>query len=234
MFAIVPFTELFYGKDLFIDIFSIIVSLLIFSYAMKYYKINKEQKKYKYIISSFALLAISFVFKILTHFTIYYKTVETKQMGVLTITYQTLKSSQILIFWGLFLYRVLSLLALYLLYAGYTRKQTKSSTLLIIYLLLLVGYLSQSVYYVYHLTSFFLLFLITDRLLHAYSKSRHYKTRLLAYSFGTIMLSQALFIFLNINPIFYILAEIIQLCGYLLLLFTFIKVLRDGKKKRKD
>ncbi len=221
----------FSGKDLIIDLISSIVLFTILVFAIKFYSVNREEKHYLYLISSFGLLFLSFVIEILTHFSIYRKTIETHHVGLITITIQTLQSSSAFTFWGVLTYRVLYLLALYLFYCGYAKPHRKIHMLLVAYLLLIAGYLSQSIYYVYHLTTFLLLFIIADTLFRAYGKNRNEKTRMLAYSFLIIMASQGMFIFINLHSVFYILAESIQLTGYLLMLITFFLVLRNEKKR---
>lgn len=269
--------EWFHGIDVFIDIFSMIVILLITLKISKFYlmkrrdsnqiKINSKnkisdnifpknknkfldntgEKRYKLFIIAFLLLSLSFIAKLFTYIVIEYKAIETKTIGFLTISYQIVKTSEVPIFIGLFIFRILSLLAFYLLYLAYTRKDMKIDInnpgksgitlrnslgmILVIYLLLIAGYFSQSVYYIYYTTCFFMLFLITESIYEIYSVNKNKNTLLLAISFGIIMLSHAVFIFLNIHCIAYISAEIIQLLGYFLLLITFSKITWINKKK---
>ncbi len=232
MLAGVAIREGFYRGDFLLDIFNFLVVLFILIYCVKFYLLNKKQKKYRYLITSFSFLTLSFLFKILTHVVIYYRTIIVKHIGIVTITYQTLRSSLAFVGWGVLVYRILSLLAFYIFYVAYVKEKSKLNVLLMIYLLLIAGYLSESAFYIYHLTSFFLIFLIVDRLYFVYTKNKLSNTKLLTLSFLIIMASQGLFIFVNLSPVFYIVAEIVQLVGYLFLLFTFIRVLRHGKKKR--
>lgn len=234
MFGLVYFTHWFYEKDIIIDIFGTVVLILVLFYAWRFYKLNKEQRKYKYFIPAFGLLVLSFISKIIAHFTIYYTTTETHQIGVITVTHQALKTSNALILWGLLLHRVLMIMALYFLYLVYSEKQSKTSIFLIGYLLLVVGYLSRSVYYIFQLTALVLLAIITKKIFEVYVKNKYYKTKLLLISFGVITLSCGIFMFLYIHPIMYVIAEVVQLFGYLILLFTFSRVLLDVKKTGKN
>jgi len=63
-------------------------------------------------------------------------------------------------------------------------------------------------------------------------RTKHYTAKLLALSFGVIAGSQLIFVFVRINPLLYVIAESIQLIGYIMLLITFVMVLRYGKKKK--
>lgn len=225
-----PVLSISYEKDLIIDVFSMIVLLLLFWRGMRHSSLTSKKKQYKYLTSAFGLLAISFLFKILSHFMIYYSHTEVHSIGIITLTYNTIRSSKALVFWGLLFYRVFSLLAYYFLYSVYTKQQPRSSIILIIYFLFLAAYISNTQYFMYHLTNLIMLVLITENLFKRYKDNKYSSTLLLSYSFLIITLSQGLFIFTTANVLFYIIAEVVQLIGYVLLLVTYIRVVRRGKK----
>ena len=199
-------------------------------FAAKYYKIDKKNKNYLLLAISFFTLAASFIFKILTNFTIYYREIETKNIGFATLTYHTIESTNILFFVGFMLYHILTLLGLYLLYSIYT-KQTKSNMLLIIFLIIISTYFSQSAYYIFHLTSLIFLVLITMQYWSIYKKNKLISSKILTFSFALIALSQIIFMFVKLNLFLYVISEIIQLVGYILLLIAFIMVFKHGKKR---
>ena len=221
----------FYGKDLYIDTVGLLVLSLIAFFSLRYYKLDKKNKNYIYLASSFFLIALSFFFKILTNFTIYYKVLETKTFGLFTITYHGIKTSNILFFVGFLAYRLLTLVGLYILYSIYQKRQSKSNIFLIIFFIIISTYFSQSAYYIFHLTALIFLALIISQYRNNYKKNRQFTARLLATSFTIIAVSQVFFVFIEINNFLYVIAEIIQLFGYLFLLTTFFKVLRNVKKK---
>lgn len=220
-------TAWFYQKDIFIDVFSSLVSLFILFYVIRYYRINKDEK-YKLFIISFGLLTLSFIAKILTHFTIYYRTVGKIPTSPVTLT--VVQSSDILVFWGTLGYRILALIALYFLYLVYVEKHSKYTIFLTLYLLLVMGYHSSDAYYLFHVTLLLLFSMITWFIFKSYRKNKYVKTKLMGYSFLIITFSHAISMLLEVNPIFYIIAELIQLIGYLLLLVVFIRIIRNGKK----
>ena len=222
----------FFGRDITIDVISMLVLLIIIATSIKYYKISKK-KKYLAFGFSFFLLFLSFLSKILMNFTVYSEKVDTVNAGFATLTYERIISSDNLFFIGFLSYRLLMLFGLYLLHSVY-HKQPKSNIFLIFYLLIVSTYFSHSEYYVFHLTSLLLLVLITLQYLRTYRKIRHITTKYLTYSFSVITLSNILFIFIKINNIFYVIAEFIQLVGYICLLLTFIAVFRHAKKKNED
>ena len=222
----------FYGKDIIIDIVSIFVLILIAFFSLKYYRYNKKNKNYLILSSSFFIIALSFLFKILTNFSLYYNVLETKNMGFVTFTYQTIRSTDTLFFIGFFLYRLLTLFGLFILFNIYEKKKGINTILLISYLLMISTYFSQSAYYIFHITSLLLLAIITIQYYKNSGSIRSFTPKLLAVSFAVIALSQILFIFIRIDLIYYVIAEIVQLVGYILLLITFM-VLKYGKKKQK-
>jgi hypothetical protein len=221
----------FYGKDIIIDVVSIFVLFLIAFFSIKYYKINKKNKNYLLLATSFILMALSFLFKIITNFTIYYRILETRKLGFMTFTYDIVKSSNVLFFAGFLMHRILMLLGLYMLYSIYL-KQNKFNIFLIAYLILISTYFSRSAYYIFHLTSLIFLIIITLQYFKNYKTTKHKTNKWLAYSFSVITASQIVFVFIKIHTM-YVIAELIQFVGYVGLLITFIKVVKDGKKKRK-
>ena len=231
MIQLVYSPKWFYGKDIVIDVVSILILFLIGIFSIKYYYIDKKNKNYICLAASFFTLATAFLFKILTNITIYYINTETKQIGFVTYSYEAIKSTDILFVSGFLLYRILTILSLYLLYSIH-QKQPKSNIAIIIYLILVSTYFSQSAYYMFHITSLIILALITAHYIEIYKENRLHTSKLLAYSFGLVTTSQILFIFINVNPLFYVIAEVVQLIGYITLLITFILVLRHGKKKK--
>ena len=221
----------FYGKDILMDIVSIIVLLLIAFFSIKYYQ-TKKNRNYIYLTLSFTMLAASFLFKILMNLNFYYKVIETVPLGPITVTYESLKSSHTLFFYSFLLYWFLTLFGFYILYSIY-QKQSWVDFLFGTYLLFMVTFYAYPSYQAFHVTLFILLALITYIHARKYLNQKHYTNKLVTYSFGMITLSQAFFNLVDFNDSFYVTAEIIQLIGYLCLLITFIMVLRYGRKEDK-
>src|SRR3989339_586586 len=147
----------FYGKDIVFDIINVFVLFLIAFFVRKYYKLA-ENKNYLYLAISFFMVGVSFLFKIMMNFTIYYHILETRDFGIVTFTYHTMRSSDTLFFVGFLIYR----------------------------------------------------------------RNNYSSTKLLMLSFSILIISQVLFIFMQVERLLYAIAEIIQLAGYLLLLATFL------------
>ncbi len=231
MIRLIPIYQWFYGKDIIIDSLSFLIVLLILFYSIKFYRMNRSQKKYLYLISSFLLLSLSFLAKLMSHFIIYYTAVETKKIGIISLTYQTINSSGLFVFWGILIYRILSLFAIYLFYLIYSDKLDVMNQALMIYLLMLVAYLGHSEFYLFHLTYSMLLLFIIISIYSRYSKKKSISTKRLVNGFELLLLSQLVFIFIFAGNPLYLIGEIIQLLGYVLIVLGFIKVLGSGKKK---
>jgi len=221
----------FYGKDIIIDIVSIIVLSWISYFGIKFYQMDKRKRNYLFLSISFGFLAVSFLFKILTNFTVYYPAVVTNNLGFIVYTYKALKPSNLLYFGGFIVYRLLTLIGLYLLYSIYHSKQTISTRIIIIYLIFVSTVFTQSAYYISHITAFILLGMITYQYYRNYIDSRHRPVLLLTASFLIMAVSQIISLFIKSSKLFYVAAEFIQLLGYILLLITFVWVLKHGQTK---
>ncbi len=222
----------FFGKDILIDVISIIVLSLISWSAVRFYRINRK-KNYMWFSMSFLMLALAFVFKIISNFTLHYTKEIARNLGFVVIVYKTFHYSFLPYYAGYLLYRLFMLFGLYMLYSIYS-KQRKEEIFLISYFLIISTYFGISAYYLFHVTALILLSLITYAYFTNYMKSGKITNRLLYYSFLIITLSQVVFAFIALNNVIYAVAEVLQLLGYGLLLITFIMVLKHGKKKRQN
>ncbi len=222
----------FFGKDILIDIISIIVLSLISWSAIRFYRINRKRSYFWFSIS-FLMLALAFVFKITSNFTLHYTWEFARNLGFVVIVYRSFHYSFLPYYIGYLLYRLFMLFGLYVLYSIYS-KPRKEEKLLVSYFLIISTYFGISDYYLFHITSLILLSMITYAYYNNYMKSRKITNRLLYYSFLTIALSQVVFAFIALNNVIYAIAEVIQLFGYVLLLITFIMVFKHGKKKRQN
>jgi len=214
-----------------LNFIGVTVLSLIAYFSLRYYFLNKKNKKHLFFALSFFVMALSFFFKIITNFTLYSRAVRITHIGFLTLTYSSVHASGILFYVGFLIHRILMLTGLFILYLIYSRN-SKSGNVLIFYLILLSTYFSKSAYYVFHLTALMFLLIITLQYVIVYRAVKRNANKWLLFSFGLITLSQIIFVFVKLNSFYYVLAETVQLLGYLALLITFIKVLFYGKKKR--
>ncbi len=216
----------FYDIDNILDSVSVLVLLLIAFFSMSYYRISKR-KNYLLLTASFSILALSFAIKVAYNFIIYHNLLSPLS---LLEAHEFLESLPTFIVLAVFLHRFLHLVGLFLLYLLH-QKVPKSSMFLLIYFAAVLTYFSRSAYYLFHLTTLFLLLFITWTYVGQWRLNKRSTTLLLTIGFATMALSQVLFMFYQITNLFYVAAEIIQVVAYLVLLITFILVLRHGKTK---
>lgn len=214
----------FQGGDSIIDAISTFILLLISFFSFKYYRIKKN-RNHLLLSIAFVMLAVSFLIKILITLFAYAGTLKPEQVGdgsAITLAF--------LIYLG---YHLIALFGLFIMYISY-QKQSKYNVMFMAYLILFLSYFSNRMDYMFHLTYFFILLLITSLCVDRYIKKKRPATKLLIYSFVVITLSQFFFVLSQFNPIFYIVAQFLQLIGYLALLIVFIAVLIYGRKEDKD
>ena len=224
----------FFGEELFISLFSLATLALIAFFSMRYYRLSKNNKNYLYLSYSFFVLALSFIFRIVMNFTVLFETTTVRQVGLLTMSYETVHVSNVLYIIGFFVYRLLALSGLYMLYSLAAKQRRSSVHILVTLLLIISTYFSQDSYYVFHFTSLVILGLISYHYYHLYQETKHANTRLLFLGFVIIALSQLLFMVVPFRQFLYIVADGIQLAGYCLLFVALLRIVYHGKKKKQD
>src|SRR3989344_1222599 len=169
----------FYGKEIIVDVFSVITLFLLTYFSLNYYRLNKN-RNYFYLGSAFLMIGLSFLFKILTNFTIQYQVITETRFGFLELIYYTTQPTNVLFFIGFLLYRLLTLIGFYTLYGIY-EKQSKQNTFLMLYFILISTYFTRFTYFIFHATSFVFLGFITMQYYSTYLKNKFYRTKVLAY-----------------------------------------------------
>ncbi len=223
---------LFVGESAIIDSICIFVLTLISHFSLKYYRIKKN-RNYLFLAVAFILLIVSFLLKIFISFGVDYNVMGMGLLGYGSINPENLTSLESGVFLIYFFYHLTLLIGLYLFYAVYD-KQSKSNMILAVYLIVLLSYFSHSNPAVFHFSAFMILFLATMLCVNRYISKKYPATMLLILGVAVITASQALFTFVERNEKIYLIAEVVQLVGYLTLLLTFIAVLIYGRKKNKD
>jgi hypothetical protein len=222
----------FYGKDIAIDIISAIVVLLIGVFAFRNFLLDKKNYRHLLLSLAFVILGGSFFVKILTNILSHHQVGISSYLTGLLIPDIILNYS-LLPALGFLIYATLTLFGFYILYTLTSPKDIISSDYLIIaYFIIICTYFARFNYFLFYVTAFLFLLAISRRYYLAYKKSKYLNTFFLCISFGIITLSQFVFIFTSSDHALYVAAELIQLIGYLFLLYTFMMVLRNAKKKK--
>jgi hypothetical protein len=222
----------FYGKDIAIDILSAIVVLLIGAFSFRNFVLDKKNKRHFFLGAAFVLLGFSFIIKILTNVLSHTEGWLSREFWLSILGTEVVRSYSLIPALGFLLYSLLTLFGFYVIYVLSSKDELSMNYAIIAYFILISTYFTRFTYFIIYITAFIFLLAISRRYFLSYKKNNYQNTLFLCISFSIITLSQFVFIFTNSNHRLYILAEIIQLIGYLFLLYTFMMVLRNAKKKK--
>jgi len=223
--------EWFYGFDSIIELIAVIISVLLVYYSYKCFKLTKENK-YLYFSTAFLSLTFAFIAKIIGTLAIYKPEITRTALGSsIHQTFTGLTPSYInaLTFIPYIFFTLLGFMILFLIISRLTWKNQRVVALLI-YFLFLAIWISVIHYQLFYLTSFVLLLLITYSYYQNYKEIKSENARFVVIAFGILLVSQAFFVFVIYSRIIYVLAELIQLLGFVYLLIPFILIFK--KKPR--
>jgi hypothetical protein len=233
MFQLVFSPNWFYGKDIIMDVIAVVIVILLGIISIRHYRlIGKTKKKHLYFGISFIMIALAFLAKIATNFTLYYKVQIIQRVQNVLVVQQVARASPIIFFTAFFLFHLLMLWGLYGLFAIISDEDKKTTVFFSMVIIAVLMYFTNHLYYVFHFMAFIILLLIVIKYQKNYLKTKNVNTRRLLIGFALLAISQAVFIFVKLSSIVYVAAEIIQLAGFLMLLITLILVLKHGKKKK--
>ncbi len=216
----------FYGIDCIFELVSVIVLVLLALSTYKLYKFTKN-KHHLYFGASFIALALGFIAKILTNVEIYYPEAIINTVGAKTIfTITGIIHSSLIFTAGYFFYRLFLLLGFLGLIFIITHSKEYRWIPLTVYLVFVITLFSTFAYYIFHITVAVLLFYLAYYLYKNWKKNRK-KTKktvpLLTFlSFLLLFISAIAFVFVIVNSYFYVVAEVLQFLGFLLLLIAYI------------
>ena len=224
--------EWFYGFDSIIESIAIIVSVLLVYYSYKCFKLTKENK-YLYFSTAFLSLTFAFIAKIIGTLAIYKPIITRSALGSSihqTFTSLTPSGINALAFMVHMFFILLGFMILFLIISRLTWKNQRVIALLL-YFVFLATWISVIHYQLFYLTSFVLLLLITYSYYNNYREIKTEKARFVLIAFGMLLVSQAFFIFVIYSRTIYVLAELIQLLGFIYLLIPFILIFKKKPKK---
>ncbi len=222
----------FHGKDLFIDFFSLFVLIILTFFSLRTFKFTKLDK-FKNLSVGFLMLSFSFLFKIFTNFTVYYKEVIERSFGGAIISLATWQSINLFDI-SHTLYHISGLIGVLIIYFVYSEEVKKSTKILVTYLVFLLCFLSFHNYYVFHLVSFIFFILLSNFYFDKYIRNENKNTYLLFLSFLMISISQVSFIFVGFDNLLYVIGKIIQLIGFIIILLVILRIqgVLFGKEKK--
>ncbi len=224
--------EWFYGIDSIIESIAVIVCILLVYYSYKCFKLTKENK-YLYFSTAFLSLTFAFIAKIIGTLAIYKPTITRSALGITihkTFTTMTPYSINAMAFSVHIFFALLGFMMLFLIVSKLTWKHQRVIALLL-YFVFMATWISVIHYQLFYATSFILLLLITYSYYKNYIEIRSEKARFVTIAFSILLISQAFFIFVIYSRTIYVLAELIQLLGFIYLLIPFILIFRKKPKK---
>ncbi|MBI2208623.1 hypothetical protein HYU50_03940 [Candidatus Woesearchaeota archaeon] len=217
----------FYGFDSIIELIAILVSILLVYYSYKCFKLTKE-KKYLYFSAAFLSLTFGFIAKIIGTLAIYKPSITRTALGssiheaFTGLTPYNINAIALVMH---FFFMLLGFMILFLIISRLTWKNQRVIALLV-YFVFIATWLSIIHYQLFYFTSFVLLSLITYSYYQNYREVKSKKAGFVTIAFGILLISQAFFVFVIYSRIVYVLAELIQLLGFVYLLIPFILIFR--------
>ena len=221
----------FYGFDSIIESIAIIVCILLVYYSYKCFKLTRENK-YLYFSTAFLSLTFAFIAKIIGTLAIYKPTITRSALGSsINQTFTSLTPSYInaLAFVVYIFFTLLGFMILFLIISK-LRWNNQRVIALLVYFVFLATWISVIHYQLFYVTSFVLLSLITYSYYNNYKEIKSEKARFVVIAFGMLLISQAFFVFVIYSRIIYVLAELIQLLGFVYLLIPFILIFKKNPK----
>lgn len=215
--------------DIGIEIFSFIVLLIFFYISIRNYRINKN-KKMLFLGIGFLLIALAEASTILTKFVIYYPTTLTRTIGNIIVTIKTYKVFDDLYELGFFLHKLLTLAGLYIIYRLPLKKMSFGDVIIATFFVIISALVGQTISFVFHFVTIILISLIIINYLNIYKKNKLDNTKILILAFTILLLAQLAFV---LSSGLYVLAQILQLIGYLILVLLIFRINKYERFKRK-
>jgi hypothetical protein len=224
--------EWFYGFDSIIEFIAVIVSILLVYYSYKCYKLTSE-KKYAYFSTAFLSITLAFVAKIVGTLAIYKPTITRTTIGsTIHQTFANITPYNInaiaLVVHSFFI--MLGFMMLFLIVSN-LKWRNQRVIVILIYFVFIATWIGIVHYQLFYLTSFVILLLITYSYYNNYKEIKSEKAKFVTVAFFILLVSQAFFIFVIYSSTIYVLAQLIQLLGFLYLLIPFILIFKKKPKR---
>ena len=221
----------FYGFDSIIELIAITASVLLVYYSYKCFKLTKENK-YLYFSTAFLSLTFGFITKIIGTLAIYKPTITRTTLGSSIhqtfsgMTPYNINAIAIIIH---YFFILLGFMILFLIISRLTWRNQRVIALLV-YFVFVATWISVIHYQFFYLTTFVLLLLITYSYYQNYREVKTEKARFVTIAFGILLVSQGFFVFVIYSRTIYVLAELLQLLGFVYLLIPFILIFKKKPK----
>ncbi|MDP3734664.1 MAG: hypothetical protein Q8R37_05535 [Nanoarchaeota archaeon] len=213
---------------------SLVVTMLIAAYSWRIYRINQENK-FAYLSVAFILLSLGLLFKTFTGSVLYFTPVRDTIADVLRPVAGKGLAHSLVYYRAAFFLQMASMLSGWLLIFFISQKSRArlhrfhevAQMALFVYFVVLISLVSNWRYSVFYTTSAVLLGLITLNYYKNYlNTNRNKKSFLVMFSFLVMLLGHIFLVFVFLSAGFYALGQLINLVGFLLLLYTYHSITR--------
>ncbi|MBI5797878.1 hypothetical protein HZA98_03160 [Candidatus Woesearchaeota archaeon] len=201
----------FRGADVFFGLIYILVTLMIAALSYKAYKLT-EEKKYSYFSIAFLFLGISYLIYSVTN-------------GILITHVSGMLNNVLNSFdYAFLIYMFLTFVAYIILLIITLKIEQKKVMLLLFALAFLFMLFSYQHYLKFHLVSFIFLFFLTHQFYTNYLEKKNRNAKLVFTAFYLLTCAQIFFIAITYSLLFYVLAASLQLVGFMLLAYMFMRI----------
>ena len=213
----------FYGFDSIIELIAVVICLLLLYYSYRCYKLTSE-KRFFYFSTAFLSLTLAFFSRILGTLLIYMPKIPISDVGAVVqkVTFNLISVSLLsaMSFLSYVFFMILGFMALFLIVSKLTWKDKRVLAMLF-YLVLISSFLGGIHYQFFYATTFVMLALISYSYIMNYRAIKSKNSRLVSIAFCILLVSHFLFIFVIYSRTLYVIAEVLQLLGFLFLLIPF-------------
>jgi hypothetical protein len=224
----------FYGYDSIIELIAAITCVLLVYYSYKCYKLTLE-RRYKYFSTAFLSLTLAFLSKVIGSLAIYSQKVRESPIAHAidsSFSQVTIYSVNSLSFLSYIFFMTLGFMILFLIISRLTWDD-KRVIIMLTYFVFISSWLGAIHYQLFYFTTFAMLCLIAYSYYDNHKKIKSKNSFLVAISFFILLVSHAFFVFVIYSKILYVIAEVVQLLGFLFLLMPFVLVFIKKPKNYK-
>ena len=164
--------------------------------------------------------------KIIAKLFIYSQDIQSRLVGDVVLWHYSFHRLELVQVVGYISYRFFFLISLLFLVTFCNDSHKLRDRLLLFYFIIIITFFSSYSYFLFHITAVVMLLIIIPHYLKNYLTRSHATSLCVLGSFLLILFSQFFFIFVLFDSRLYVVGEFLQLVGYLLLLGTYIVVLR--------
>lgn len=215
----------FYGIDSLIEIIATFVCVLLVFYSYKCYKLTSE-RRYAYFSISFISLTIAFVSKVIGTIAIYSPEIKETTIGYVGAGILNILGLTVINPLSWLLYIFFTIMGFMMLFLIVSKLQCKDKRVIamLLYLVFIASWLGIVHYQLFYLTTFVMLGLIAYSYITNYKEIKSKNSLLVSISFSILFLSHAFFVFAIYSKSLYVIAQMIQLLGFLCLLIPFMLI----------